>query len=59
MTGPELPSDRAPASACGGGLKLGKPVGGVFGPSCSAEWALKPPLDGVGIAAWVGLWLDG
>ena len=58
MTGPELPATREPAS-CGGGLKLGKPVGGVFDPSCSAEWALNPPLDGVGIAACVGLWLDG
>ena len=54
----------------GGGLKLGNPVGGVDGPCCPAGcpdcaegcgpvcgegWALNPPLDVVGIAAWVGI----
>jgi len=40
----------------GGGLKLGKPVGGVDGPCGAAGGALKepdPPVD----ALWVGLWL--
>jgi hypothetical protein len=53
------------APACGGGLKLGKPVGGVDGPCCAAGWdpdegcALNPPVDGfVGIAPWVGAGLD-
>ena len=55
------------APACGGGLKLGKPVGGVDGPCCAAcwgpdwaeGWALNPPLGGfVGITLWVGAWLD-
>jgi hypothetical protein len=54
------------ALADGGGLKLGKPVGGVEGPCCAADWdpdcgacwAPNPPVD-VGIAAWVGAWLDG
>ena len=66
MTGAEPPSDPVPAWTDGGGLKLGKPVGGVFGPcssvgcgpECGAGWALNPLLC-VGTAACVGLWLDG
>ena len=46
------------ASTVGGGLKLGKPVGGVDGPCGAAGCALNepdPPVD----AAWVGLWPGG
>jgi hypothetical protein len=42
----------------GGGLKLGKPVGGVDAPCCAdggEGWAPKPPVDVVAVA----LWLDG
>jgi hypothetical protein len=63
LTGAEPASDSVPAALTdGGGLKLGKPVGGVDGPCCAdcAEgWALKPPVDVVGTALWVGAWLDG
>jgi hypothetical protein len=76
LTGAEPAWDWDPvAELTGGGLKLGKPVGGVDGPSCSAAWdpdcaaccgpecgegwALNPPLDVVGVAAWLGvaLWV--
>ena len=63
MAGTDPASD--PAAADGGGLKLGKPVGGVDGPcwcaagcepDCGEGWAPKPP---VGTADWVGAWLGG
>ena len=61
MTEAEPSADPAPALTDGGGLKLGKPVGGVVGPCSAADcgWALNPPLDWLGTAACVGLWLDG
>ena len=75
MTGAEPACDWDPVAELtgGGGLKLGKPVGGVDEPSCSAgwgpegaaccgpdwgeAWALNPPLDVVGIALRVAAWL--
>lgn len=67
MTGAEPAGEPVPALTGGGGLKLGKPVGGVDGDDCDCAegWAPNPPVDGfavgVGIAVCVGpwAWFDG